>query len=451
MRDHHGLAAGGRLDHVVRLSDETGILEHARGLVGSRQYGYATDDVARALILVVGWSEPTPITDTLLNTYLGYLVDTVRPDGSVRTRMAYDRRWVGPDSLDTLGRALWSLGYTAARARRGWVRDCARSSFSEIELPYELLWPRPYIYAALGATALLAVDPGDGRARHVAETCAWHLSRFTSPLWPWPEDRLAYDNARWPEALMALGAGLGDDSLTERGLDLLGWLVGVERPGRHFSFTPAGGLAHDADRDGPLFDQQPIEAAAMVSACARAYVLTGDQAWSEHTVAAAAWFLGLNDLGIPVYDTSTGAGHDGLTARGLNANAGAESTICALQALEIARSILVEQELEQSRLVDRRRTHRPVGGAVGEIDPTIAHPTGALHENHVVDVAASLPGQFGDQDRPGEVVERSAGGGIEQGRPSDVGAGGFTFVVEEQESVLGDDRWGTGAHPERPR
>lgn len=448
MRDHHGLTTGGRLDHVVRLSDDTGIIEHAHGLVGSRRHGYATDDVARALMLVVDWHEPSTLTERLTNTYISYMADTIRPDGSVRTRMAYDRRWVGPDSFDTLGRALWAFGHTATHARTAWVRECARNCFDRIVVPYELLWPRPYLYAGLGASALLAVDPDDPRAGHVAETAAWHLSTFSSAHWPWPEDRLEYDNARWPDALMALGSALAEDSLTQRGLDLLAWLVEAERPGPHFSFTPVGGLSHDADHSGPLFDQQPIEAAAMVSACSRAYAITGEPSWEEQAIAAAAWFLGLNDLGTPLYDTATGAGHDGLTVQGPSENAGAESTICALGALEMGRSILVQEDLEQSRLVDRRRPHHQVGSAVGQVDPSIVHTMSALNEDDVVHVTDPLPPHFGDQDRPGEVSPGPAGGGVEQGDSTDVGTGGIAFVIEEQEPFFGEDRRGTGAHPE---
>ncbi len=451
MRTHHGLTTGGRLDHIVRLSDDTGILEHARGLVGSRRHGYATDDVARALMLVVDWSNPSGLTDRLTDTYLGYMADTIRPDGSVRSRMAYDRRWVGPDSLDSLGRALWALGHTATYARRAWVRECALACFGDIELPYELLWPRPYIYAGLGASVLLGRHPDDTGARQVAEISAWHLSTFTSPHWPWPEDRLAYDNARWPDALMALGVALEDESLTDRGLELLGWLIEVERPEQHFSFTPVGGLSHDRERRGPLFDQQPIEAAAMVSACARAFSITRHPSWSQQAIVAAAWFLGLNDQGTPVYDMETGAGHDGLTADGLNGNAGAESTICALQALQTARSILVQQDLEQDRLVDGRRTHRPVGSTVGEIDPTVVHSVGSLDEHDVVDVTRPLPGQLGDEDWPGEVRPGSPGGGIEQDDSGHIGAGGVTFVIEEQEPFLAGDRRSPRSDAERAR
>jgi hypothetical protein len=451
MRDHHGLTTGGRLDHIVRLTDDTAILEHARGLVGNREHGYATDDVARALILVVDWAEPSLLTERLAYTYLSYMADTIRPDGSVRSRMAYDRRWVGPDSLDTLGRALWALGHTAAHARRAWAREGARSCFGDIELPYELMWPRPYIYGGLGASALLRTHPGDARARHVAETCAWHLSTFTSPHWPWPEDRLTYDNARWPEALLALGAVLGDEALTERGLELLGWLIEVERPDRHFSFTPAGGLPHDRERNGPLFDQQPIEAAAMVAACERAFSVTRRSDWREQAVAAAAWFLGLNDLGAAVYDLDTGAGHDGLTADGLNANAGAESTISALQALQAARSILAQQDLEQGRFVDGGRTHHPVGGTVGEVDTAVLHPMGSLDEDDIVDVAESLPAQLGNEDGPGKVPYGSAAGVVEQDHSSHVRAGGIAFVVEEQEPSLGSDRGGPRSDAKRTR
>jgi hypothetical protein len=157
------------------------------------------------------------------------------------------------------------------------------------------------------------------------------------PAWPWPEPRLAYANAVLAEARIAAGVGLDDENLLAEGLDLLAWLVEVEKCGDHFSFTPVGGWSRGEPRPG--FDQQPIEAAAMADACARAFDATGDSRWADSALLAAGWFLGRNDVGVPLLDARTGGCRDGLEPDGVNENEGAESTIAAITALQQARRI----------------------------------------------------------------------------------------------------------------
>ena len=164
-------------------------------------------------------------------------------------------------------------------------------------------------------------------------------SRSTDTAWPWPEPRLAYANAVLAEARLAAGVALGDPALVEEGLDLLAWLVAVETVGDHFSFTPVGGRG--PGERGPALDQQPIEAAAMADACARAFAITGESRWAASTLLAAEWFLGANDVGLALFDPATGGGKDGLHSDRVNENMGAESTLAAITALQQAR--LVQQ------------------------------------------------------------------------------------------------------------
>ncbi len=163
-------------------------------------------------------------------------------------------------------------------------------------------------------------------------------------LWPWPEDRLAYDNARIPEALLAAGALLPNDGLFAAGLRLLEWLVTMETHDGHFSFTPVGGWAPGEPRPG--FDQQPVEAAAMADACGRAWSLTGDRRWKDGVEAVARWLVGANDTGAVLYDPQTGGCGDGLGPDYTNLNQGAESTLAALSVLQ------------QAEMVDRTEARR---------------------------------------------------------------------------------------------
>ena len=159
----------------------------------------------------------------------------------------------------------------------------------------------------------------------------------SDPDWPWPERRLTYANAVLAEARIAAGVATGDDRLLAEGLELLAWLVETEMRGDHFSFTPVGGWAAGEPRPG--FDQQPIEAAAMVDACARAFEALGDAAWAEHALRAVAWFLGANDVRVPLLDSASGGCRDGLTPTGANENEGAESAIALITALQQARRL----------------------------------------------------------------------------------------------------------------
>jgi hypothetical protein len=194
--------------------------------------------------------------------------------------------------------------------------------------------PRANAFAVLGASEVLVSAPNHRAARHILRRCVGHILVRDDALWPWPEDRLAYDNARLPEALLAAGAFLSDDGLVAAGLRLLEWLVSTETRDGHFSFTPAGGWAPGEPRPG--FDQQPVEATAMADACRRAWSLTDDRRWRDRVHQAAQWFLGANDTGATLYDPHTGGCGDGLGPDYTNLNQGAESTLAALAALQQA-------------------------------------------------------------------------------------------------------------------
>jgi hypothetical protein len=152
--------------------------------------------------------------------------------------------------------------------------------------------------------------------------------------WPWPEPRLAYGNALLPEALIAAGTAVGDDVAIQEGLRLLRWLVEAETTAGHLSFTPAAGRGPDDAT--PAFDQQPIEAGVLAEACARAFVVTNDEAWLRALRLCVRWFEGLNDAGVQMFDPETGGCFDGLEPAGVNENQGAESTIALVATLQHA-------------------------------------------------------------------------------------------------------------------
>lgn len=325
--------------HLLRLSDDVGVLEHARGAMPRRSHGYCVDDVSRTLLVISREPAPPPEVARLAERCLAFLAHAQSPDGRFRNRLGYDRRFEDePGVGDWWGRALWGLGTAAAAHPTRWVRDEALVSFElgcHVRSPHR----RAMAFAGLGAAAVLGFVPGHDGARRLLRAAAEAVGRPSADRsWPWPEPRLAYGNASVAESLVAAGSALGDPQLLDDGLVLLDWLVGTETTDGHLSLTPVGGWAPGEPR--PAFDQQPIEAAALADAAARAFHVTGEVRWLDVVGSAAAWFLGANDVGVPLFDPVTGGGHDGLEAGGRNANQGAESTLALLSTMQQARRLL---------------------------------------------------------------------------------------------------------------
>lgn len=326
-----------RFDHLHRMTDEWGLWEHALFTTPRIEHGYCTDDNARALIVIGRQPDPSPDLIELATIYLAFIRDAQLPDGSFINRRGSTGSWSeGVGSDDSQGRALWAAGSAAGRAPEAWMRDVALGVFGKYR-SFQSPSPRANAFAVLGANEVLATSPDHRHARQVLEQGVGHLVVRDDTRWPWPEERLAYDNARIPEALIAAGSALSSQTLLDAGLRLLEWLVATETSDGHFSFTPVGGWAPGEPRPG--FDQQPVEAAAMADACARAWAVTGEIRWKERVERVARWFVGANDTGAVLYDDATGGCGDGLTAAGINENQGAESTLAALAALQHAAAL----------------------------------------------------------------------------------------------------------------
>ncbi len=312
------------LDHLHRLTGRHGLFEHASFDEPRLEHGYTTDDNARALVVLAsGLGHPDPD----LSPYLDFVI-AARTSRGWHNRMSAEGHWtddVGPD--DTQGRALWGLGHAmAAPASFERARGTLMSG-SDFSSPH----PRANAYATLGLIAAVSTSPESADLEDFLRRISSTVPRPLGGSWPWPEARLTYDNARIPEALIGAGSVLGDHTMIGDGLALLDWLVGVERGRDGFSFTPVSGRG--PGDHGPAFDQQPIEAWAMADACVSAFLVDRDEIWAERAEAAADWFLGRNDVGVPLFDPVTGAGYDGLEPDGVNQNRGAESTLAALGGL----------------------------------------------------------------------------------------------------------------------
>lgn len=323
-------------DHLLRLTDHQGLFEHARLSVPRREHGYCLDDVARGLVVICRESSSDFSVRRLERHYLDFVLAGIQPDGSCRNRMDAHGAWLDePGVGDWWGRALWGLGVAAARAHSDSVRSPALAGF-RLAAQQRSTHGRAMAYAALGAAEVLRAQSAEPVARSVLEDAIACIGPSASdPAWPWPEPRLRYGNGTVAEALIIAGSALEDGTTLDRGIALLEFLLGIETRDGHLSVTPVGGRGRDDV--GPLYDQQPIEVAALADACVSAYRATDDPRWLVGVRLAWNWFLGENDAATPMFNAETGAGYDGLEAAGRNRNQGAESTLAMLSSAQHAR------------------------------------------------------------------------------------------------------------------
>jgi len=334
-----------KLDHLHRMTDTTGMVEHAVFSVPNYPEGYSTDDNARALIVTtlmeeLGVVSPAGSAD-LASRYLAFLWLAFEPATKrFRNCLSYERQWQEPEgSEDSHGRALWGLGTVLGRSKDVGLRGAAGRLF-ELAIPaaVEFKSPRAGAFALLGLQEYLDSLPGDRAALNASEALANRLLQLyrahQSGDWNWFENVLAYSNARLPQALIRAGVRNSNNEMVAAGLEALDWLTAVQRCEVKGHFVPIGSHGFYSKRaEKARFDQQPVEACAAVSACLQAYRATGKGRWRKEAWSAFNWFLGDNDLQVALYDVSTGGCRDGLHPDRANENQGAESTLSFLMAL----------------------------------------------------------------------------------------------------------------------
>lgn len=341
------------LDHLRVMTDDTGLLQHAIYTVPNYTEGYTTDDNARALIFMV-LLEAIGQPDRLAARYLAFLWHAFNPAlRRFRNLLSYDRRWLEEAGAeDANGRAVEALGYVLGRSEDAGLRGLASRLFDQALAPLSSFTsPRAWAAALIGLHEYRRRYAGDRIAQQLEVELAERLLTLyrseASPDWPWFEPILAYGNAVLPHALLVAGVNLQRADMIETALATLEWLMEVQRPGGGH-FVPIGSEGfYRRGGTRARFDQQPIEAQATVSACLEAHRVTGDPRWRDHAVCAFEWFLGRNDLGLPLYDAATGGCRDGLHADRVNQNQGAESTVAFLTAL--AEMMLAAHVLDTTR------------------------------------------------------------------------------------------------------
>ncbi len=324
-----------RLDAIDRMTDGCGMIQHAIFHVPDREHGYCVDDNCRALILMhrIGGAQADR-ADQLAVTYASFVQHAWNGEiGRFRNFMAFDRSWLEREgSEDSFGRSLWSIGVTAGEARRQEMRRWALHLFDQVAPHVGFLNSlRSWAFAILGADAVLRAHPGHKLARSLIQDFATRLQSelrgVNRPDWPWFETVLGYDNARLPEALLRAGRVLDDAAMVADGLATLGWLDAIHT-NENGEFRAVGSDSFGIPFGQPsLFDQQPLEAWASIDAALLAHAMTGETRWHDSALRAYRWFLGGNDLALPIATPADGGCYDGLMSDRANLNQGAESIL----------------------------------------------------------------------------------------------------------------------------
>jgi glycosyltransferase involved in cell wall biosynthesis len=331
-----------RTSYFLSLCDDTGLFQHAVHTVADRAHGYCVDDNARALLLAcaLGTEGEHPLPSRTVASFAAFIQHAWNPDTRrFRNFLGFDRQWREPaGSEDSQGRTLWALGVSARSdpdpLRREWAARLFAQALPGVE------WfqsPRAWAFALLGLDAFCAASPEVEPVTRIRSMLAARLMALLAAVetdcWAWFEEGLSYDNARLAQALIVTGSAIGYAPMVEAGLRALRWLM-VHQTSDTGCFRPVGTDGFGGLRQPPeAFDQQPVEAAATVSACLAAWRADPEVVWIDHASRAFAWFLGSNDLGVPLVDVETGCCRDGLHRDRANANCGGESALSYLLAL----------------------------------------------------------------------------------------------------------------------
>jgi len=349
------------LYHLSQMTDSTGILQHAVITLPNYKEGYTTDDNSRALVVSILLEEVGENwftdADQFASRYLSFLWFAFnRPLARFRNFLGYDRRWLEEvGSEDSHGRAIWSLGTVCGHSSRDSLRSVASTLFGwALPSLLDFSSPRAWSFALIGIRDYLTRFSGDRMVQTIGRELADKLVQLyranSSPDWHWFEDLVTYSNPRLSHALISTADWTGSREMLDIGLESLNWLANIQRSDAgHFSPIGSNGF-YRRGQERASFDQQPVEASGMVSACLAAYRVTGDSYWLREAKRSMMWFLGENDLGLSLYDPITGGCRDGLHPDRANQNQGAESTLAFLMSLLEHRLVVEDEPANHGRM-----------------------------------------------------------------------------------------------------
>jgi len=336
------------LSHFLSMCDGTGLFQHAVYSVPDRSHGYCVDDNARALLLACALnnSGEKRLPEELTARFASFVQHAWNPDTArFRNFMSFDRRWLEDcGSEDSHGRTLWALGECARSdacpTRRLWAASLFAKALPAVKA---FRSPRAWAFTLLGLDAYCTAPEKNSFAERVrlllADKLISLLLAEETKDWVWFEEGLAYDNARLPQCLIVTGIATGVPAYADAGLRSLRWLM-TQQTAPSGVYRPIGTDSFSDRRKPPrAFDQQPLEATATISACLAAWRVDGNTEWRAGAARAFAWFLGGNDLSVPLADLETGACRDGLHCDRPNENRGGESVVSYLLSLAEIRQL----------------------------------------------------------------------------------------------------------------
>ena len=325
------------LDHIRRMTDDTGIIQHAKFGIPNLKEGYCLDDNARALLMVLMAYKQMkiPLALELSPVYLSYIHYMQRPDGKFRNFLSFSRNFLDEEgSEDSFGRAVWSLGYLLGNAPNDAYYQSGKEIFLHAVPNFEKLRSiRSIANTIIGICYYLEANPQDegmtSRLRIMAMRLVEAYKLHHDTNWHWFESLLAYDNAMLPLALLHAAGILNDPDILAAGMESMQFLSDISFKEGYLSVV-GNEKWYVKDGHHSVFAQQPLDALAMVLMFHQAYKLTKEKKYLDQLYLSFTWFLGENDLRMSLYDFETKGCCDGLESYGVNRNQGAESTLAYL-------------------------------------------------------------------------------------------------------------------------
>ncbi len=331
------------LNHLINLTDSTGILQHASYAIANRNEGYCTDDNARALHVAVMnknmFNNDSALS--LINTYMSFLLHAFNPvAGQFRNFMNFERKWLEDTGSDECnGRVLFTLGYIIKNPPSDSYFRISKDLFDRaIGNTHTFTSPRAWAYIIMGCIFYLSRFSGAREVKRICKTFSEKLSHLyeenTDEKWRWFEQEVCYNNAIMPQALIMAGRFFKNKDYISQGVESLIWLFDIQydKEKKHISLVGNDGW-YPRGKTKAKYDQQPLEIPALIDACIQAYLAKEDKEWITKIGILYSWFLGNNVRSEPLYDYITGGCFDGLSSSVTNQNQGAESTICWLHTL----------------------------------------------------------------------------------------------------------------------
>ncbi|PYF68971.1 glycosyltransferase family 4 protein [Pedobacter nutrimenti] len=349
--------------HIQRLTDDTGIVQHAKYGIPNLKEGYCLDDNSRALIasILAYQQNKSKIALQLLPVYLSYIQYMQCEDGNFRNFLSFRREYLDEvGSEDSFGRTIWALGYLINNAPNNSYREFARELFLK-SIPHfkRLEHLRGIANTMIGISSFLKSHPAD-------EGMVEEMNQLAAPLktayknqrgdkWHWFEEQMTYDNAILPLALLCHYETTRDPESLHIAMESLNYLTKRTLDKGYLNPVGNDGWLY-RDKKMAHYDQQAIETMAMVLMYFKAYEISHELKYIKQMYLSYQWFLGENSLRLPLYDHETKGCGDGLQAHGVNRNQGAESTLAYwISHLVVLKALEFEYEFRDTEIFDTQK------------------------------------------------------------------------------------------------